>query len=75
MEAKSKEYGLVGASDLVRCFYYAKIPVRYRTGKEERIKNPTAYMLTLLYNAKEQMNFDISNQVQHDMYHWEPPTE
>lgn len=35
----------------------------------ERIKNPTAYMLTLLYNAKEQMNLDISNQVQHDMYH------
>lgn len=41
----------------------------------DRIKNPTAYMLTLLYNSKEQMNLDISNQVQHDMYHWEPPTE
>ena len=41
----------------------------------ERIKNPTAYMLTLLYNAKEQMNLDITNQVQHDMHHWEPPTE
>lgn len=41
----------------------------------DRIKNPTAYMLTLLYNAKEQMNLDISNQVQHDMYNWEPPTE
>lgn len=41
----------------------------------ERIKNPTAYMLTLLYNAKEQMSLDISNQVQHDMHHWEPPTE
>lgn len=36
----------------------------------ERIKNPAAYMLTLLYNAKEQMNLDITNQVQHDMYHW-----
>ena len=35
----------------------------------DRIKNPTAYMLTLLYNSKEQMNLDISNQVQHDMYH------
>lgn len=44
------------------------------TEQTERIKNPTAYMLTLLYNAKEQMNLDISNQVQHDMYHWEPPT-
>ena len=41
----------------------------------ERIENPIAYMLTLLYNAKERMNLDISNQVQHDMYHWEPPTE
>ena len=45
------------------------------TEQTERIKNPTAYMLTLLYNAKEQMNLDISNQVQHDMYHWDPPTE
>ena len=34
----------------------------------DRIKNPTAYMLTLLYNAKEQSNLDITNQVQHDMY-------
>lgn len=41
----------------------------------ERIKNPTSYMLTLLYNAEEQMNFDIANQVQHDMYHWNPPTD
>lgn len=41
----------------------------------DRIKNPTAYMLTLLYNAKEQMNFDISNQVQHDMYNWKSQTE
>lgn len=41
----------------------------------ERIKNPTAYMLTLLYNAKEQMNLDITNQVQYDMYNLEPPTE
>ena len=41
----------------------------------ERIKNPTAYMLTLLYNAKEQMNLDIANQVQHDMYNWKSQTE
>lgn len=41
----------------------------------ERIKNPSAYMLTLLYNSKEQMNLDISNQVQHDMYHWKNLTE
>lgn len=38
----------------------------------ERIKNPTSYMLTLLYNSKEQMNLDITNQVQHDMAHWNP---
>lgn len=41
----------------------------------DRIKNPTAYMLTLLYNAKEQMNLDITNQVQHDMYNWKLPVE
>ena len=41
----------------------------------DRIKNPTAYMLTLLYNAKEQSNLDITNQVQHDMYKWEAPKE
>ena len=36
----------------------------------DRIKNPTSYMLTLLYNSKEQMNLDITNQVSHDMAHW-----
>ena len=40
-----------------------------------KINNPISYMLTLLYNSKEQMNLDKTNQVQHDMYHWEPPTE
>lgn len=33
----------------------------------ERIKNPTAYMLTILYNAPEQFNLDIQNRVSHDM--------
>ena len=33
----------------------------------DRINNPTSYMLTLLYNSKEQSNLDITNQVQHDM--------
>ncbi len=41
----------------------------------ERIKNPTAYMLTLLYNAKEQANLDVTNQVQHDMCNWKPRKE
>lgn len=41
----------------------------------DRIKNPISYMLTLLYNAKERFNLDIANQVQHDMYNWEPPKE
>ena len=36
----------------------------------ERIKNPTSYMLTLLYNASEQMHLDIDNRVRHDMAHW-----
>lgn len=36
----------------------------------ERIKNPTSYMLTILYNTPEQFNLDIQNQVSHDMAHW-----
>ena len=35
-----------------------------QTGK---INNPTAYMLTLLYHAKEQMHLDVTNQVRYDM--------
>lgn len=46
----------------------------YAIGKYEaqtaKIKNPAAYMLTLLYNAKEQMQLDITNQVAHDMENW-----
>lgn len=34
----------------------------------ERVKNPTAYMLTILYNAPEQFHLDITNQVQHDLF-------
>ena len=41
----------------------------------QRINNPTAYMLTLLYNAKEQRDLDISNQVNYDMYNWASQTE
>lgn len=33
----------------------------------ERIKNPTNYILTLLYTAREQITLDIGNQVRHDM--------
>ncbi len=36
----------------------------------ERIKNPTVYMLTILYNAPEQFNLDIQNRVSHDMASW-----
>lgn len=32
----------------------------------ERIKNPTAYLLTILYHANEQYHFDTKNQVAHD---------
>lgn len=34
----------------------------------ERVKNPTAYMLTILYMAPEQFHLDITNQVQHDLF-------
>lgn len=35
----------------------------------ERINNPTAYMLTILYNSKEQAELDFTNMVEHDMYY------
>lgn len=34
----------------------------------ERIKNPTSYILTILYMAPEQYKLDITNQVQHDLF-------
>lgn len=37
-----------------------------------RIKNPTSYMLRMLYEADEQMHWDVTNQVQHDMHNWKP---
>lgn len=58
----------IGYSEVMYCIEKFK-------EQTERIKNPSAYMLTLLYNSKEQMNLDISNQVQYDMYHWKNPTE
>lgn len=39
-------------------------------GQTERIKNPRAYMLTILYHAPEQMILDVHNQVMHDMSRW-----
>lgn len=41
----------------------------------ERIKNPTSYLLTILYFAPEQFHLDIQNQVSHDMAHWNRPDE
>lgn len=44
-------------------------------GVTERINNPKAYMLTILYSAKEQMHLDIGNQVNHDLYGWTDDTD
>lgn len=40
---------------------------KYRE-QRDKIKNPQQYMLTLLYNAKSQMDLEVTNQVQHDFY-------
>lgn len=53
----------LGYSEILYC-------IRKYTGQTVRIKNSTAYMLTLLYGAKEQMNLDLTNQVQHDLANW-----
>ena len=56
-----------------------KESIMYAIGKyqeqTERIKNPASYMLTILYNAQEQFNLDIQNQVSHDMAHWNESEE
>lgn len=36
----------------------------------DRIKNVKGYLLSMLYNAKEQYHLDIQNQVSHDMDQW-----
>lgn len=54
----------LGYSEIIYC-------IRKYIEQTGRIKNPTAYMLTLLYGAKEQMNLDLTNQVQHDMSEWD----
>ena len=41
----------------------------------ERIKNPRAYMLTILYHAPEQFILDTQNQVVHDMNQWSNPKD
>lgn len=40
---------------------------REQTG---RIKNVKSYLLSMLYNAKEQYHLDLQNQVSHDMDQW-----
>ena len=46
--------------------------IEYAIGKyqgvTDRIKDPTSYMRTILYKAKEQGQLDVTNEVQHDMY-------
>ena len=37
----------------------------------EKIKNPKAYMITCLYNAQEQYELALHNQVSHDLAHYE----
>lgn len=53
----------LGYSEILYC-------IRKYIEQTGRIKNPTAYMLTLLDGAKEQMNLDLANQVQHDLANW-----
>lgn len=39
------------------------------SGQTERVKNPAAYLLTILYNAKEQSQLEATNRAAHDMAH------
>lgn len=48
-------------------FFEIKYSIEKFLEQTDRIKNPTSYMLTILYNAPEQYHLDVSNQVKHDM--------
>ena len=56
----------------MECIMYA---IDKYSENTERVKNPVAYMLTILYKAQEQYDLDIQNQVSHDMAHWNIPTD
>ena len=61
---------------LEKLYYEHILYCMKQMGKQTtRIHSTKEYKKKLLYEAYTQMNDDISNQVQHDMYHWEPPTE
>lgn len=40
-------------------------------GQTDKIKNPRSYMITCLYNAQEQYELALNNQVSHDLAHYE----
>lgn len=40
-------------------------------GQTDKIKNPRAYVITCLYNAQEQYQLALNNQVSHDLAHYE----
>lgn len=49
---------------------YAEVDysIRQYNSVTDRINNPKAYILAILFGSKEQLNLDIGNQVKHDMY-------
>lgn len=56
----------------MECIMYA---IDKYSENTERVKNPVAYMLTILYKAQEQYDLDIQNQVSHDMANWNIQTD
>lgn len=56
----------------MECIMYA---IDKYSENTERVKNPVAYMLTILYKAQEQYDLDIQNQVSHDMANWNISTD
>lgn len=63
-------------SRLEKLYYEHILYCMKQMGKQTtRIHSTKEYKKKLLYEAYTQMNDDISNQVQHDMYNWKPPTE
>lgn len=62
---------MVVISKLMKIGYEEVIYVIEKYNEQtDRVNNPTAYLLTMLYRAKQQYHLDVSNQVHHDMVNW-----
>lgn len=67
INGESKSAAVVKSKLLNLDHYEVVYAIEKYKSSTDTIKSPTAYMLTLLYNAKEQMNLEITNRINSQM--------